>query len=209
MAAKCQRLSCLFAFSLSLLFFGAGNSVASDREGDPVLLIAPSFDRPAISRYLPGSKRTLITPALIQKNGEIQQLGAKAFKTPGEWDRFIKSARESSALQLATLNPEMIRDSHGIIQMAVIKSESRATASCILASGFLEHFSPVFGPELIVAIPTGNKIYIFPKLANQLQEMIGTIRDDYLISPMPVSSEIFELSRNGVRAIGSLDPDDE
>jgi len=209
MAEKCQRLSCLFALALSLLHFGPGNLVASDRVGDPVLLIVPSFERPAISRYLQGSKRTLITPALMQKSGETQQLGAKLLKTPAEWDRFIKAARERSALQLATLNPELIRDSHGIIQMAVINSESPVTASCILASGFLEYFSTIFGPELLVAIPTRYKIYIFPKLANHLQEMTWAIRDDYLISPMPVSTEIFELSRKGLHAIGSLDPDDE
>jgi hypothetical protein len=33
------------------------------------------------------------------------------------------------------------------------------------------------------------------------------MRDDYLISPMPLSTEIFELSRFGLRTIGSFDPD--
>ena len=207
--AKCQRLSHLFVVALGLHLLGTGNSVASERQGDPILLIAPSFERPPISRYLPGSKRTLITPALMQNSGESLPLGANALKTPEEWDLFIKGARERSSLQLATLNPEMIRDDHGIIQMAVINSESPLNASCILASGFLQHFSAIFGPELLLAIPTRNKIYIFPKLANHLQEMTGAIRDQYLISPMPVSTEIFELSRNGLRAIGSLDPDNE
>jgi len=211
MAAKCQPLShfsLLSVLAVSLLFPGVGTSVASDREGDPVLLIVPSFERPEVCRYLPGSKRTLITPALMQHNGETRLLGAKAFKTSGEWDHFIKRARERSALQLATLNPEMIRDSHGIIQMAVIFSESPLTASCILSPAFLQHFSAIFGPELLIAIPTRNKIYIFPKLANHLQQMTGTIWDDYLISPMTASTEIFELSRNGLYAAGSLDPDD-
>jgi len=31
------------------------------------------------------------------------------------------------------------------------------------------------------------------------------IRDDYLISPMPVSTELFELSKKGIRAIGDCD----
>ena len=203
-----SHFSILPLLAVSLIFLGAGNAVANKQEGDPILLIVPSFERPAVCRYLPGSKRTLITPSLMQNNGETQPLGANEVTIPEEWDRFIKSAKERSALQLATLNPEMIRDSHGIIQMAVINSESPLTASTILASGFLQHFSAIFGPELLVAIPTRNKIYVFPKLANHLQEMTGTIRDDYLISPMPVSTEIFELSRNGLHAVGSLDPDD-
>jgi protein tyrosine phosphatase (PTP) superfamily phosphohydrolase (DUF442 family) len=36
--------------------------------------------------------------------------------------------------------------------------------------------------------------------------MAGTIRDDYLISPQPVSTELFELSKKGIRTIGNIDP---
>jgi protein tyrosine phosphatase (PTP) superfamily phosphohydrolase (DUF442 family) len=39
--------------------------------------------------------------------------------------------------------------------------------------------------------------------------MSQVIRDDYLISPQPVSTELFELSKKGMRAIGTVDPDDE
>ena len=93
--------------------------------------------------------------------------------------------------------------------MAVISTDNPLTASCLLLPGFLMRFSAIFGPELIVAVPSRTKIYIFPKLANRLPEMTGTIRDDYLISPQPVSLELFELSKNGIRAIGSIDPDDQ
>jgi len=34
------------------------------------------------------------------------------------------------------------------------------------------------------------------------------MREDYLISPMPVSTEIFELSKKGLRTIGNYDPND-
>jgi hypothetical protein len=36
--------------------------------------------------------------------------------------------------------------------------------------------------------------------------MTETIRDDHLITPMPVSTELFELSKKGLRAVGSYDP---
>lgn len=89
--------------------------------------------------------------------------------------------------------------------MAVISSDSPLTASCILLPGFLKRFSAIFGPELIVAIPSRNKIYVFPKLANQIPSMIETIRDDFLISPQPVSTELFELSKKGIRTIGNVE----
>ncbi len=194
----------------SLMTLKASSGVpASDQKGDPSLLIVPSFERPSISRYLPLSKRTLLAPAFVTKSGEITFVRGREFQTSEQWDRFVKAARERQALQLATIDPQMIRDNHGVIQMAVIVSENPTTASCIMQPGFLQYFSAIFGPELLIAIPTRNKICIFPKLANHLPLMRDAIRDDYLISPMPASTEIFELSKNGLRAVGSLNPDDE
>lgn len=193
----------------SCLFPGMNRILAGTGEGTPSLLIVPDFERPAVSRYIPGAKRTLLTPVLIKKSGETTPLGAGDLSTPGEWDHFVKEAKENSSLQLATMDPTMVRDEHGVIQMAVILSESPITASCILLPGFLQHFSAIFGPELLITIPTQNKICVFPKLANHLPQMREAIRDDYLISSVPASTEIFELSRNGLHAVGSLDPEDE
>ena len=37
--------------------------------------------------------------------------------------------------------------------------------------------------------------------------MSQNIRDDYLISPAPVSTELFEISKKGIRAVGETEPD--
>ena len=38
--------------------------------------------------------------------------------------------------------------------------------------------------------------------------MTQNIRDDYLISAMPVSTELLEISKKGIKAIGNIDPSD-
>ena len=129
--------------------------------------------------------------------------------SPKDWDAFVKRSREDTSVLMATMNPLMVRDNHQVIQAAVISSDDPILASCILNPGFLRRFSAILGPELIVAIPSRTKIYVFPKLANRLAEMARTIRDDYLISPQPVSTELFELSKKGMRTIGTVDPDDQ
>jgi len=180
-----------------------------DSEGIPVLAIGPSFLRPPVYRFLYGSKRTILYPALLDKQGELKPLDGKAFRQPEDWDRLIRDAQERASLQLVTLDPEMIRDAHGVIQMAVVTSKTPATASFILSPEFLDHFSAIFGPEILISLPTQNKICIFPRLANHLAEMSGAIRDEYLLSSIPASTEIFELSSKGIRAVGSIDPDDD
>lgn len=187
----------------------SGSALDEPTESVPALLIAPAYLRPQVYRYLPGAKRTIIYPAMINKSGGMEPVDVKNFQKGEDWDRFIKDSQERTSLQLAILDPTMVRDSHGVIQMAVIFTDTPVTASCILSPGFLQHFSAIFGPELLIAIPTQNKIYVFPKLANRLQAMTETIRDDYVISPMPASTELFELSKYGLHAIGSLNPDDD
>jgi len=213
-SAKDQRLSYssrIPIFLLSALFFyGAGAGLhGSDEKSSLALLFGGYFERPPIHRFLPGSKRTLLFPARITSHGEITPLGSGDRMSPKDWDAFVKRSREDTSVLMATINPLMVRDNHQVIQAAVISSDDPILASCILNPGFLRRFSAIFGPELIVAIPSRTKIYVFPKLANRLAEMARTIRDDYLISPQPVSTELFELSKKGMRTIGTVDPDDQ
>lgn len=180
----------------------------ASEEPSPGLLLGGSFEHPPVSRFLPGSKKTILFPATLDRDGVFHPLASSGSRLSPSWDNFLKESRESSALLLATLDPAMIRDSRGVIQMAVITTENPLTASCILLPGFLKRFSAIFGPELIVAIPTRNKIYVFPKLANQLGAMAGTIRDDYLISPQPISTELFMISGKGIQAVGNVEATD-
>ncbi len=186
-----------------------GQAFAQENDGVPALLIGPAYLRPPVYRFLLNSKRTILYPALLKSSGEVVAVDGQNYNKPGEWERFVKDARERSQLQLATLDPTLVRDSHGVIQMAVIFTDTPVTATCTLTPGFIERFSAIFGPELLIAFPTQNKIYVFPKLANKIEEMTEKIRDDYLISPMPASTELFELSKGGLHAVGSLNPDDD
>jgi len=174
----------------------------------PGLLIGGSFERPPIHRFLEGSRQTILFPARIAENGVSEPLTTESGLNDKDWDNFIKQSLERASLLLATLDPVMVRDRSAVIQMAVLTSDNPMVASCILTRGFLQRFSAIFGPELLITIPSRNKIYVFPKLANRIASAVQTIHDDHLISPMPVSSEIFELSGKGLHSVGTLDPDE-
>jgi hypothetical protein len=172
-----------------------------------LLLLGASFERPSIFRYLPGSRRTILYPAIMDKEGWITPCDKP--QTDKDWDRFLRNSKERISLLLATSDIQMTRDNRGVIQMALITGENPEIASCALLPGFLDRFSAVFGPEILIAIPARNKIYVFPKLANRIQDTLRTIHDDRLITPTPVSMELFELSKRGLRAVGTLEPDDD
>lgn len=190
---------------ITLLTLPSGEAKES---GESVILLGGSFEHPPIHAFLQGSKRTLLYPAMVGTNGELTPLEGSPWMTTSEWDLLVKRSRKSSALLLSTLDPLLIRDRKGVLQMAVLTTDSPLVASCILTPGFLTRFSALFGPEVIVAIPARNKIYVFPKLANRLPDMTQNIRDDYLISAMPVSTELLEISKKGIKAVGNIDPSD-
>jgi len=201
-----QRLSLRFLAGCVVLLLSQNPLHGAAEAEGPVLLFGGAFEKPPIHRYLQDSKKTVVFPAYISAEGGVTPLDERSRMGPSDWDVLLREERRSAALQTATLDPSLIRDRQGVVQAAVISTESPVTASCILSPGFLRQFSSVFGPEVILAIPARNKIYVFPKLANRIPEMTVNIRDDYLISPMPVSTELFELSKKGLRAVADIDP---
>jgi hypothetical protein len=197
-------MSWVMTFFLAVLFLPHSDLKAL-RAGEALILLGPSSERAPVERFLPDSRRTILYPASVDAYGSTRSL-----RTPGKggWDRMITESLERSALLLSTTDPLLVRDSKGVLQMAVLSADSPLLATAVLTKGFLTRFSALFGPELLIAIPARNKIYVFPKLANRIPEMSGTIRDDYLISPMPVSTELFELSKGGLKTVGTIDPDE-
>ncbi|HLB33603.1 MAG TPA: hypothetical protein VJK54_05150 [Chthoniobacterales bacterium] len=205
----CRMVVCIL---LSPPFLLASDNKRENEE-QPILLIEPSFLRPPISHLIPGAERTIIVPATMKKNNIFPPI--LSFLKPGwktlhhsDMSRFVQGARSHLSETLASLHPKFLRDEHHVIQVALLESTdplASVTASTILAPDFANGFMNIFGPELLLAIPCANRVYVFSKLASPLESIAPAIRDDYKLSPSPVSTEIFELSNGRLRAIGSLD----
>ena len=197
----------LLFFLSQFSFFAFANESAKDL---PVLLIEPSFARPEISQLISGAQRTMIAAGTMNKNASGEQTVSflqTSWKTASqkEMNHFVKEARSNLSKVLATLHPSFVRDEHQVIQVAILESDNPLTASTILAPDFPEQFINIFGPDLLIAIPSTHRLYIFSKLVSPVNDIAPTIREDYQLSSSPVSTEIFQLSHGELRAIGSLD----
>ena len=201
-----------FTFLLLTLFSPllSASSNIQKKEEQEILLIQPSFLHSPISHLIPGSERTIIVPATIKNKGSDSP--TISFLKPGwktlhhsNMSHFVQKARRHLSETLAPLDPKFLRDEHQVIQVAILESQDPLTASTILAPDFALNFMNIFGPELLLAIPTSHRIYIFSKLLSPLSEIAATIRDDYHVSSSPLSTEVFELSDGKLRAVGSLD----
>ena len=188
------------------------NSLAHAVEDKPILLIEPSFHHRSISTLIPGAKRTVITPAWIDDHDatDFHFLEPNWQTTqPSFINHFIQQGRERLSERLALLRPRLLRDEHQVIQVAMIESNDTLTASTILAPEFGQQFVMIFGPEMLIAIPSANRIYIFSKLASAINLIAPIIRDEYKLANDPVSLEVFELDfrlgEGHLHAVGSLD----
>lgn len=193
-----------------ILFLFFSLTIFASEEKVPILLVEPSFLHEPLSASILGAKRTVILPGWLTKKDHGEQ--TVTFLKPGyqtlsekKMRAFVKQARTNLSEELSKLSPKLLRDEHQVIQVALLESPQPITASTILAPDFAAHFTPIFGPDLLIAIPSSNRVYIFSKLISPLNKIAPIIRDDYKLSLTPVSTEFFELSHGQLRAIGSLD----
>ena len=169
-----------------------------------ILAPEPSFMDHKMRRPIDGSKRTILAIGRVV-DGEIDPLTREKKKSVHKtFDQIRAEALKTSADTLARMQPEFFRDKNGVIRHAVIQSPDPLTASCVLAPGFGETFRDTLGPDLLVAIPTRNRILVFSKQDDAHLRLSETIIGDYLGSNYPVSREIFALENGQLRSLGAL-----
>jgi hypothetical protein len=179
-------------------------------EKRPVLVVEPSFLHLSLGQKIAGAQRTVMVPAWLSKNSRGEEsitVIEPGYETLSQekMNQFVEQARANLSTALAELSPKWLRDEHGVIQVALLESPHPITASTILAPDFAAHFTSIFGPELLLAIPSSDRVYIFSKLLSPINSIASRIRDDYKLSLTPISTEFFELSTQKLRAVGSLD----
>jgi len=195
-----RRLITVLVICQSLLAVGA-------LWAEPAYALLPDARamRPPVAQPIPGSERAQLA-AVKFENGEVSYLSKEAAaQLESATPNFQALAQATAAQLLETLQPRLLRDKGKVVECAVFESESPLTAAVVLAPKFLEKYEELFGPEVIVAMPSRFEVYVFPKIANRLGKYTPEILSDFRAAAYPVSPEIFEIGPNGIRAIGMMD----
>jgi len=148
------------------------------------------------------SERTVLVPAKYV-NGEILPLKRDEAAAPGvNRQEILAQAIPAAEAVLATLKPEYVRDTNKVIEYAILQSDSPLTASAVLAPGFAKLFEETLGPDILIAIPNRNRIFIFPRLSSAYARMTDIIVAEYESSSTPVSRELFTFRNGTLTALG-------
>ena len=175
------------------------------QEFEPFCVLTESYEmHPEVFVLIPGARR--VGFSLFRETS----LGLEPYSRSELRDRqlswltcFLKG-REAATRHLKTLEPSFYRDERKIIQYAHFSSENQLTASVFISPEFMKRFETSLGKELYVAIPDRSNVFVFPKLSDSIEALAPKMAVLYKEALYPVSREVFELSRDGIRVVGAF-----
>ncbi len=160
--------------------------------------------RPAFAEPVPGSKTTVIAPGLL-RDGAVAYLNKDdAARLKLDLTAARRLALANAAADLATLQPEYVRDRNGVILFARLDSPRPTAAGMVLTPEFAALFKDTLGPDLLVAIPNRYRVYVYPALDQGYADTAELVQRDYQLSGERVSRELFRLTPQGLRAVGAF-----
>ncbi|MEA3186936.1 MAG: hypothetical protein QOD99_766 [Chthoniobacter sp.] len=167
------------------------------------VLIEPKFMHPEVSFPIPGAERTVFVPGYV-RGSEVRYFSKTEFAALKlDWPAF--RAKAGANVSDKKVKAEFVRNGKKVIDYATISSADPLTATAVLSPDFLKTFSDIFGAKLLVAIPNRFTVFVFPSLATNYRDYAPMIIEAYRAIAYPVSLEVFELSGDGLRAIGTFE----
>lgn len=160
--------------------------------------------RPDVFVLIPGAKRIGLTLFRKSDDGLVPYTREELRYSGITWYQCLLQGRKAATEHLKTLKHEIKRDHRKIIQYARFTSDSPLTASILLSPELLKRFEDTLGKELYVTIPDRNNVFVFPKLSESIKAVAPKMAHLYKEALYPVSREVFELSKDGIRVIGKF-----
>ncbi len=191
------------ASGLFLLIFTAG---ADAEPGNAWrLLLEPKFMHRQVAFEIPHAQRTVLAPVRLIGDDYVFPTRAEFETLNIDWPAMRKLAATEADAQLAGLRPRYVRARNKVIAYAEVHSERPIIASAVLAPHFLGLFKDTLGEKVLVVVPNRFTAFLFAGLASDYQQYAPMIFEAYHATPFPVSTEVFELSADGLKAIGAYE----
>lgn len=165
----------------------------------------PKFMRVPVSSPIALSERTELAAGVL-RDGDLHAFSKADWEQLGVTrEEFDKRAELNAATDLESLKPEYVRNRRKVIEYAVLRSEQPIVATAVLAPRFSHLFENTLGPKVLVVVPNRYTAYVFPALASNYADYAPMVFRDYRETPFPVSVEVFEVSAEGIKAIGAYE----
>jgi hypothetical protein len=186
--------------TLLLFLFLCGLSHA-----EPVIIVDPYFYRTPLSDPIDGSTKTVLG-YYDEKEGKVTPLPNPPRQSMFEL-RTLAVAYAKAILP--RLDPKIIRDKHSVIVAIRIEDQDPAFSSILLIPGFADRFADLLGKNCFVSIPNRQTVFLFPRLASNMEEFALPLQGLYHNSVWPVSTELFEWQAGVLHAVRDFEPNEQ
>ena len=168
--------------------------------------LEPKTTHASIAGPIPGAQETELVGGRSDELGNVSWTQRQFQALKITWEEFFAQARANADTELAELKPQYVRNAQKVIEYAVLNSDRPVIASAVLGNKFLERFKDTLGEKVLVVVPSRYTAYVFPKLASNYQAYSTLIFEAYNATAFPVSTEVFEVSAQGWKAVGVYEP---
>jgi hypothetical protein len=192
--------NCKLNHQFALFLFVAFSWASSTKAADLLLIADPAFYRYAGSEPIEGTNKTVFDYYRLDGDSLVSAV-------PSDSDTRTAAKRDSAARGrdlLQHLDPEVIRNSQGSVTALRLYSGDPTLSTILLLPELGNRYARVLGPNCLVAIPNRQTIFLFPRLAVNVQSFAEQIQSLYHNHPWPVSTEIFEFVDGQLRAKGAF-----
>ena len=186
---------------MAILWVMLAASAAAEETGVWRILLEPKSMRREVVWEIPGAQRTVFAPVVVH-GAELLFPSRKILAEFPAEEEIRQLAAAAATVELAELQPQYERDARQVIQYAELHSDRPIVASAVLAPKFLERFKDTLGEKVLLVVPNRFTAFVFPVLASNYQDYAPMVFEAYRATAWPVSVEVFEVSRGGLRAVG-------
>lgn len=168
-----------------------------------LLLPEPRMMRSVRSLQPSGSEKTVLSPAKeIADSPFIATYSTEEFQAIGiSPETFAERARTAADRLLKELKPEWVQDEKGQVLYAVYRGERPIYASLIVAPTLPHLFEAAFGPEIWLAAPDRNALYVFPAKAAILGDFASDLEQRFRNDPYAATGEIFAWKKDNKQPV--------
>ena len=169
------------------------------------VVIEPAVLKTDASHDLSGARQTVLSPA-AECVGGVKLLSSKEWGALGlTWENYLAKATLVAAKHLATIIPELHKDSRGTVEYVKLQSDRHLTSSVILCPELWKQFSPMLGTTLLAVVPDRFTVYLFPRQSGAFVKQGPEVAALFKDATYPASAEAFEISETSFKSIGDFD----
>ena len=170
------------------------------------LILDPYFYRSPARIPLQGTTQTVLAYYRILDAETLVPAKLQELNAAGQ-SAAARENLERARRLLATIKPEIIRDSNGVITALRLQSSDPTLSAILLLPELGNRYANLLGPDCYFAVPNRRTIFFLPRLATDIQSFAPLIHSLYHNDPWPISIEIFEIVNGKLRVHGQFNDD--